>query len=101
MDARRMFGSMGGLGAASIVAIALCGNGCATTGAEAKPAANANASAETAEAPQGGEVVQGVPPEKLDELNEFFYRKMGPIQFRCYNDEVEKTHKKVQGNLSL
>jgi hypothetical protein len=40
-------------------------------------------------------------PEKLDELNQFFYRKMGPIQFRCYNDEVEKTHKKYQGNLGL
>jgi hypothetical protein len=43
----------------------------------------------------------GVPPEKLDEINHFFYRKMGPLQFRCYNDEVERTHKKYQGNLSL
>src|SRR5439155_25994090 len=42
-----------------------------------------------------------VSPEKLEELDMFFHRKTTQLQFDCYNSEVEKTHKKYQGNLSI
>jgi hypothetical protein len=42
-----------------------------------------------------------VSPEKLEEIDMFFRRTASHLQFECYNAEVDKTHKKYQGNVSF
>ncbi|MSP63016.1 MAG: hypothetical protein EXR72_22305 [Myxococcales bacterium] len=42
-----------------------------------------------------------IPPEKFDELDQYFHGKVATLQFNCYNQEVERTHQKYEGNLSL
>jgi hypothetical protein len=81
------------MGAAVVLAA-----GCAESTAQQRAPASG---AQAVESEQSTVDPSAVSQEKLDELNQFFYRKMGPLQYRCYNDEVERTHKKYEGNLSL
>jgi hypothetical protein len=72
------------------------GAGCASQSEKARSAPTAATEETAAETSHGG-----VPPEKLEEIDQFFHRMVNGIQFRCYNDEAERTHKKFQGNLSI
>jgi hypothetical protein len=79
------------------IVLAVIMAGCAAESEKARSEATTAAREETAvESPH-----EGVPPEKLEEIDRFFHRMVGGIQFRCYNDEAERTHKKYQGNLSI
>ncbi len=51
--------------------------------------------------PSTGGDPQAIPAEKFDELNQFFHRKAAQLRFTCYDREVERTHQKYEGNVSL
>jgi hypothetical protein len=42
-----------------------------------------------------------IPAEKFEEIDAFFKRKAAQLQFTCYNSEVERSHKKFQGNVDI
>ena len=48
-----------------------------------------------------GGSTDSVSPEKLEEIDMFFHRKTAQLQFDCYNTEVEKTHQRYSGNVSI
>jgi hypothetical protein len=87
-----------------VLALALAGSagGCATTGEETRT--GQRSSAVKNEAVGGGSATvdpNAVSPEQLEELDMFFHRKIPQLQYDCYNPEVERTHKKYQGNMSV
>jgi hypothetical protein len=81
---------------ASALAAALVG--CASPGQKQRAAATAGP-AEAAPAPAAIGIT--VPPEKFEEIDNFFRGKASQLQFTCYNPEVERTRKKYQGFVSL
>ena len=78
--------------------------GCATTDSEnARPRARQAAVQDPTREGEGGERFDpnAISPEKFVELDQFFRNKATQLQFNCYNDEVEKTRKKYQGNITI
>jgi hypothetical protein len=84
--------------AAAMLMFVTMGMGCASQ-APAERTATGEPSAEEMAATAAAQ--GAISPEKLEEIDQFFHRKMGQVQYRCYSQETERTGKKAEGMLCL
>ena len=78
-----------------------CKSGPETKGETARAVTSQPAAAEEGSGNSEGAVAGAATPDQIEAVDMFFRQKAKRLQFQCYNSEVDKTHRKYEGNITI